>query len=92
MDKSKKLYKQTLQAGLIACTILAIGLITSFWTYRHSLKNAVANDVSQALIQEFFNNIGNILKEHYIVNGNIRYSIFYIKNLLLFIISSNFEK
>lgn len=54
MDKSKKLYKQTLQAGLIACIILAIGLITSFWTYRHSLKNAVANDVSQAQIQEFF--------------------------------------
>ena len=54
MDKSKKLYKQALQAGLIACTILAIGLIASFWTYRYSLKNAVANEVSQTQIQEYF--------------------------------------
>ena len=54
MDESKKLYKATLRAGAISCLVLALAMIIGFWTYRHSLKNAVANEVSQAQIQEFF--------------------------------------
>ena len=54
MDESKKLYKATLRAGAISCLVLALAMIIGFWTYRYSLKNAVANEVSQTQIQEYF--------------------------------------
>ena len=54
MDESKKLYKATLRAGAISCLVLALTMIIGFWTYRYSLKNAVANEVSQTQIQEYF--------------------------------------
>ena len=54
MEDSKKIYKITLRSGLIACVILAIGFISSFWIYRYCLKNAVAESVSQEKISEFF--------------------------------------
>ena len=54
MDESKKLYKATLRAGAISCLVLALAMIIGFWTYRYSLKNAVANDVPQNQIESFF--------------------------------------
>jgi len=54
MEDSKKIYKTTLRSGAISCIILALVMLVGFWVYNFSLKNAVAERVSQEEIETFF--------------------------------------
>ena len=54
MEDSKKIYKTTLRSGAISCIVLALVMLVGFWVYKFSLKNAIAERVSQEEIETFF--------------------------------------